>query len=59
MFPTVSFFFSKSDLIINISKIYLAAAVVKSAEGGSVGRRVLASRHNELIIKSMDSPKVN
>jgi len=34
-----------------------AAAVVISAEGGSVGRRVLASRHNESTIKSMDSSK--
>ncbi|CAM4754467.1 unnamed protein product [Rotaria magnacalcarata] len=29
-----------------------------SAEGGSVGRRVLASRHNGLIIKSMESQKI-
>jgi len=37
-----------------------AAAVLTSkvsAEGGSVGRRVLASRHNELPIKSVENPQ--
>ena len=49
MLPTVS-----SVLIIDLITrkcVFLAAAVMKSAEGGSVGRRVLSSRHNESTIK--------
>jgi hypothetical protein len=33
--------------------------VMKSEEGGSVGRRVLASRHNESTIKIIDPPNVS
>jgi len=42
--------------------VFLAAAVLTSkvsAEGGSVGRRVLASRPNESPIKSLENSQVS
>ncbi|CAF1182451.1 unnamed protein product [Adineta steineri] len=42
----------------NINRFSAAVLTSKvSAEGGSVGRRVLASRHNEIPIKSLEIPQ--
>jgi hypothetical protein len=49
-------------ILLILKKIcFLAAAVLTSkvsAEGGSVGRRVLASRHNQSTIKSLEISQV-